>query len=83
VTFTFERRTPSVTRSCIRVALDAVTFFVNSERAYVQLQLALKDATERRRSDLVVRYRDQMAVLVHATSYSEVIERLRDSGAGE
>jgi hypothetical protein len=82
VTFTFERKTPSVTRSCIRVALDAVTFFVNAERAYVQLQLALKDAVERRRSDLVTRYRDQMAVLVQATSYSEVIERLRD-GAGE
>ena len=82
VTFTFERKTPSVTRSCIRVALDAVTFFVNSERAYVQLQLAMKDAKERRRSDLVARYRDQMGVLVQATSYSEVIERLRD-GAGE
>jgi hypothetical protein len=80
VTFSFEQRTPSVTRSCIRVALDAVMFFVNSERAYVQLQVAMKDAKERRRSDLVARYRDQMGVLVQATSYSEVIERLRESG---
>jgi hypothetical protein len=72
--FTFESRSPSVTRSSLRVALDAVTFFINAERAWVQLQLAIKDATERRRSDLVARYRQQMGVLVHATSY----EALRD-----
>ena len=81
VEFCFERRTPSVTGSSARVALDALTFFINSERAYVQLQLALKDAAERRRSDLVERYRQQMSVLVHATSYSEVIEKLRSEGA--
>ncbi len=75
--FTFTSATPSVTRSSVRVALDALTFFINSERAYVQLHLALKDARERRRSDLVQKYRGQMATLVHATSYSEVIEKLR------
>ena len=77
--FQFERKTPSVTRSSVRVALDALTFFINSERAYVQLHLALKDAKERRRSDLVEKYRGQMSTLVHATSYSEVMERLRES----
>jgi hypothetical protein len=75
--FQFERKTPSVTRSSVRVALDALTFFINSERAYVQLHVALKDAKERRRSDLVERYRSQMATLVNATSYSDVIEKLR------
>ena len=78
--FQFERRTPSITRSSVRVALDALTFFINSERAYVQLHLALKDAKERRRSDLVERYRGQMSTLVTATSYSEVIEKLRRDG---
>ena len=77
VTFTFERSSASVTRSSVRVVLDALSFFANCERAYLQLQLALKDARDRRRSDLVARYRDQMGVLVQATSYSEVIERLR------
>jgi LeuA allosteric (dimerisation) domain len=76
--FQFERKSTSVTRSSVRVALDALTFFINSERAYVQLHLALKDAKERRRSDLVEKYRGQMGTLVHATSYSDVIERLRD-----
>lgn len=77
VQFQFHRATPSVTRSSVRVALDALTFFINSERAFVQLHLAMKDARERRRSDLVERYRSQMSTLVNATSYSEVIERIR------
>lgn len=79
VTCSFERGTTSVTRSSLLVALDALTFFINAERAYVQLQLALKDATERRRSDLVARYRQQMSTLVAATSYAELSERARDS----
>jgi hypothetical protein len=77
VEFTFVQRSPSVTRSSARVALDALGFFINSERAYVQLHLAMKDATARRRSDLVQRFRQQMSTLVAATSYSEVIEKLR------
>lgn len=78
--FRFTHRTPSLTRSSLRVAVDALTFFINSERAYVQLHLALQDAKERRRSDLVQKYRQQMGILVRATSYSEVIERLTNEG---
>ncbi len=77
VEFQFERQTPSITRSSVRASLDALTFFINSERAYVKLHLAIKDAQARRRSDLVERYRSQMGILVAATSYSEVIEKLR------
>ena len=75
----FERKTTSVTRSCLLVALDALTFFINAERAYVQLQLAMKDATERRRSDLVDRYRQQMSTVVLATSYASLSGKPRDS----
>lgn len=83
VEFTFSNRAASVTRSSIRAVLDALTFFINSERAYVQLHLALKDAKDRRRSDLVERYRTQMSTLVAATSYSEVIERIqKEDGDG-
>lgn len=77
---TFERGTTSVTRSCLLVALDALTFFINAERAYVQLQLAMKDATERRRSDLVSRYRQQMSTLVAATSYAELSDKHDKAG---
>jgi hypothetical protein len=75
VTCSFERGTTSVTRSCVLVSLDALTFFINAERAYVQLQLALKDASDRRRSDLVTRYRQQMSTLVAATSYAELSDK--------
>jgi hypothetical protein len=75
VEYTFERQTASITRSCVQVVLDAVTFFINAERAYLQLQLALKDAAERRRSDLVARYREQLSTLVLATSYAEISEK--------
>lgn len=80
--FEFKRATPSVTRSSIRAALDALTFFINSERAFIQLHLALKDAKERRRSDLVERFQTQMGTLVSATSYSEVIERIKQESDG-
>jgi hypothetical protein len=79
VEFAFTARSPSVTRSTMEAALHALSFFINSERAYVQLHRALLDAKERRRADLVERYRGQMGTLVAATSYSEVIERLRAS----
>jgi len=38
---------------------------------------ALKDAKQRNRSDLVQRYTNAMAILVHNTSYSEVIDKIR------
>ena len=79
VAFEFARATPSVTRSSVRVGLDAMAFFINAERAYVQLHLAMQDAKSRRRSDLVERYRSQMSTIVQATSYSEVIARLREA----
>jgi hypothetical protein len=78
IEYAFSRGSPSITRSSVRATLDALTFFINSERAYVQLHVALQDAKQRRRSDLVERFRAQMGTLVTATSYSEVIENLRN-----
>jgi hypothetical protein len=77
--FRFTQATPSVTGSTTRVVVNALTFFINSERAYLQLQVALRDAKERRRTDLVERYRGQMGVLVAATSYADVVDKMRDA----
>lgn len=82
VEFSFTKATPSVTRSSVQATLDALTFFLNAERAYVQLHIALRDAKQRRRSDLVERFQSQMSTLVSATSYSEVIENLRRESEG-
>ena len=74
--FEFAQQTPSVTYSSALAAINVINFFINSEMAYVRMHMALNDAVERRRSDLVETYRAKMAVLVHATSYSEVVKRL-------
>jgi hypothetical protein len=74
--YVFAHKTPSVTYSSALAAINVANFFINSEMAYVRMHMAIKDAKERRRSDLVEKYRGKMAVLVHATSYSEVVTRL-------
>ena len=77
--FAFAHSSPSITGSSIAVVLDAVAFFINSERAYVAPYKALEYARDQNRADSVQRYTSQMATLVEATSYSEVIEQLRRS----
>jgi len=74
--YSFSHRTSSISRSSANVVTDVFAFFLNSERAYVQLFLALEDAKKRARPDLVERYQNQMGVLVHATSYREIVKKL-------
>lgn len=74
--YAFSHRTPSISQSSVAVVQDVICFFVNSERAYIQLYTALDDAKKRGRSDLVERYQNQMATLVQATSYREVAGRI-------
>lgn len=75
--FAFENASRSITRSSIAVVLDTVAFFVNSERAFVQVYRALQHAKKSNRADSVARYTAQLATLVEATSYSDVIEQIR------
>ena len=74
--YAFTYRTPSISQSSVAVVTDAFAFFVNSERAFVQLHMALDDAKKRNRSDLAQRFQQQMAVLVMATSYKQVVEKM-------
>ncbi len=75
--YAFSHRTSSISRSSANVVADVFAFFINSERAYTQLYLALNDAKKRGRSDLAERYQNQMATLVHATSYGDIVEKLK------
>jgi hypothetical protein len=75
--FRFSHASRSLIASSIITTLKALEYFINSERAYLTLYEALRDAASRNRDDLVQCYTGQMAVLVRNTSYSEVIERLR------
>jgi hypothetical protein len=75
--FRFGHASRSVLSSSIITILLALEYFVNSERAFVSVYEAFRDARDRKRNDLVQHYTSQMSVLVRNTSYSEVIERLR------
>ena len=75
--FEFEHASRSITASALHCVLAATEYFVNTERAYLTLHRALEDARRRNRPDLVERYQIQLGEIVKATSYSDVIERLR------
>ncbi|MBI5510785.1 MAG: hypothetical protein HY903_18650 [Deltaproteobacteria bacterium] len=75
--FVFSRASQSITGASLTVVLKGVEFFINSERAYIAVYQALQHARKEKRPDSVARYTEQLSVLVEATSYSEVIERLQ------
>jgi len=75
--FRFEKKGRSTVAVALQVVVEAVEFFVNSERAFIKVHAALVDARERDRADLVQTYSAQLAELVNTTSYTEVIERIR------
>jgi hypothetical protein len=76
--FRFVHSSRSVIASGIITTLLGMEYFINSERAFVTVYHAMKDAKERNRHDLVQRYTNTMAILVQNTSYSEVISKLRE-----
>ena len=75
--FTFTDTSRSVTTSTGRAIVAVVQYFVNSERAFLTLHKARRDALERGREDLVVRYTAEMAEVVENTSYAAVIESIK------
>jgi len=75
--YCFQCTTTSISHSSILVVEEAFVFFINAELAYERLYKAWADAKERGRHDLIDRYRNQMALLVHATSYEKLVKKLR------
>ena len=75
--FSFSDASRSVVRSTARAVIAAVEYFVNAERAFLTLHNARRDALARGREDLVARYTREMAEVVEATSYAEVIANIR------
>ena len=75
--FSFTDASRSVTTSTARAVLACVQYFVNAERAFLTLHNARRDALARGREDLVARYTAEMAEVVEATSYAEVIANIR------
>jgi hypothetical protein len=77
--FEFNARAPSVSRAGIQATVSAAEYFVNSERTYVRLHEILEHYRSEGRTDLVEKYTDLMSQVVENTSYSEVVERIRES----
>ncbi len=75
--YEFSDSSPSLTRSVIRAVLRGVEFFINGERAFIDVYRALQHAREENRNDSVQSYTAQLATLVESTSYSEVIEQIK------
>jgi hypothetical protein len=75
--FEFHDESRSISRSSARAVLAAVEYFVNAERAFITLHRARMDAKERRRDDLVTRYTRELAEVVKSTSFTEVIEGMK------
>ena len=73
-----ERR-ESVIRAAILCTLQAVEYFINSERATVALHKAAEHARLQGREDTVADYTAKLAKLVQNASYTDVIEKIRKS----
>lgn len=76
--FEFSDESRSVSRSSARAVVAAVEYFVNAERAFIALHRARLDAKERKRVDLVTRYTRELAEVVKSTSFTEVIEKMKE-----
>lgn len=66
----FSDASRSLAASTARVSSQVAEFYINSERAYTALTVALRDASDRGRDDLVTRYTRELAEVVKATDYS-------------
>lgn len=75
--FAFTDSSRSVTTSSARAVIACVQYFLNSERAFLTLYNARRDAIERGREDLVSRYTAEISEVVKSTSYAEVIANIR------
>ncbi len=74
--FEFQAVSQSVIRATIEAVLDAVGFFIASERAYVRLLKSLRYHQAQDRADQVTHYTRLLTEMVRNTSYSSVIEQL-------
>jgi hypothetical protein len=76
--FIFQATAPSVSHAGIQATVEAAEYFVNSERTFVKLHEILQHYREEGRTDLVEKYTDLMSEVVKNTSYSDVVENIRE-----
>jgi len=77
--FFFKAKSPSISRAGVLVTVEAAAYFVNSEKTYVKLHEIIQHYRNSGRMDLVDKYTEIMSRVVENTSYSEVVESLKNS----
>ena len=70
----FADKSRSMNASAARVVAKTIEYFINSEKSFLLLQNAIRDAKKRDRPDLVKEYTLQLAEIVKNTSYKKIIK---------
>lgn len=76
--FIFKALAPSISHAGIQATVEATEYFVNSERTFLKLHEILQHYRKENRAELVRKYTTLMSEVVENTSYSEVVERVRE-----
>tara|TARA_R100000781_G_scaffold50239_1_gene33282 strand:+ start:166 stop:798 length:633 start_codon:yes stop_codon:yes gene_type:complete len=76
--FVFRARDCSVIGASMRAALSAIEYLINLEEAVIKMHVALEDAKDRKRDDLVAGFTNKLIQLVDRSSYKEAIRRERE-----
>jgi len=78
IEFDFDAQSRSLGHACVQVVAQAIQYFVNSELAIVRMYKARQHYQADGRDDLVTKYTALMAKMVKNTSYSEVLDKIKD-----
>ena len=81
--FTFSETSRSITTAVVRVVLDALSHFVNAERAVRSMVKAVEDARSRNRGELVEAYTMKLSELVKHASYADVVKDAQQKASYE
>ncbi|MEL6177626.1 MAG: alpha-isopropylmalate synthase regulatory domain-containing protein [Myxococcota bacterium] len=76
-TFRFTATSRSISRASVEATLKAVGYFVNSERAFIQVYNILQHYRQESRTDLVTKYQLLLGQMVEISSYTEVIQQIK------
>lgn len=80
--FEFVAKRRSMIAASMDVVIEAIEHFANSESAFIAVYKALTDARNRGRADLIESYTSQLAELVNTTSYTAVIDQIKEEMLG-
>ncbi len=79
IEFPFQAQSRSIGRASVDTTVKAVSYFVNSERAFIRIYNHLQHYRKANRPELVTKYQLLLGQMVQNTSYTEVIEQIKNN----